>query len=421
MGPRQEGLSGFVPFRRLAGPAAFWAVAALFVLVLATAGVPTPLYRVYQQEFGFSSGVLTTVFGIYAFALLAALLVVGALSDHVGRRPVIATGMLLQAVAMGLFLAADGVGWLLAARVVQGVSVGVLTGALGAMLLDLQRGPRPLGAMVNAATPTAGLAIGAVGTGLLVEYVAQPTRWVFGPLTVAFVVAAVSVLALPETSPRRPGAVASLRPQVSVPRSARAAFLLAVPALVAMWSIGGLYLSLGPSLASGVFGVDDHLVGSLLILAMQGTGAVGSVAMWRVPAPTSMLIGTLAFATGVAVTVLSLATVSTPLFFAGAVLSGLGFGSAFLGATATITRDVPAGERGGLLSSVFVVGYLAFSVPAIVAGLVVDTVGLQTTAEVYGVVVVVLALVAVAGLLRRRRAERRSAGVERAEPVAAQL
>jgi MFS family permease len=421
MRPRREGLSGFVPSRRLAGPAAFWAVAALFVLVLATAGVPTPLYRVYQQEFGFSSGVLTTVFGIYAFALLATLLVVGALSDHVGRRPVIAVGMLLQAVAMGLFLAADGVGWLLAARVVQGVSVGALTGALGATLLDLQRGPRPLGAMVNAATPTFGLAIGAVGTGLLVEHVAEPTRWVFAPLTIAFVVAAASVLALPETSPRRPGAVASLRPQVSVPRSARAAFLLVVPALVAMWSLGGLYLSLGPSLASGVFGVDDHLVGSLLILAMQGTAGVGSVATWRVPARTSMLAGTLTFAVGVAVTVLSLATASMPLFFAGAMLSGLGFGSAFLGATATITRDVPAGERGGLLSSVFVVGYLAFSVPAIVAGLVVDTVGLQTTAEVYGVVVVVLALVAVTGLLRRRQAERRTAGVERAEPVTAQL
>ena len=46
-------------------------MAVLLVLMLAASGVPSPLYRVYQQEFGFSSGVLTTVFGIYAFALLA--------------------------------------------------------------------------------------------------------------------------------------------------------------------------------------------------------------------------------------------------------------------------------------------------------------------------------------------------------------
>ncbi|MDP9389989.1 MAG: MFS transporter [Actinomycetota bacterium] len=81
----------------------------------------------YQEEFGFSSGVLTVVFGVYAFALLAALLVVGALSDHIGRRPVLIAALLLQAVGMVVFLVADGVGWLIAARVVQGLSMGALT------------------------------------------------------------------------------------------------------------------------------------------------------------------------------------------------------------------------------------------------------------------------------------------------------
>src|SRR3569833_4639071 len=101
-----------VPTRRLSRPAAFWSVAFLLVLMLAASGGPSPLYRVYQQDFGFSSGVLTTIFAIYAFALLVSLLVVGGLSDHVGRRPVIAAGLALEAVAMVLFLAADGVGWL---------------------------------------------------------------------------------------------------------------------------------------------------------------------------------------------------------------------------------------------------------------------------------------------------------------------
>src|SRR3954466_10580062 len=111
----------FVPTRRLSRPAAFWTVAALLVLMLAASGVPSPLYRVYQEEFGFSSGVLTTIFGIYSFALLLSLLVVGGLSDHVGRRPVIAAAFLLEAAAMVLFLAADGVGWLLTPRGLPGV------------------------------------------------------------------------------------------------------------------------------------------------------------------------------------------------------------------------------------------------------------------------------------------------------------
>src|SRR4051794_11357084 len=163
---------------RLSRPAAFWAVATLLVLVLAASGVPSPLYRVYQARFGFGSAVLTTIFGIYAIALLAALLVAGSLSDHVGRRPVLVGALLVQAVAMVLFLAADGVGWLIAGRVVQGLSTGALTGTLGAALLDNQRRERPIGPLVNSAGPGLGLALGAVGAGVLVELLAHPTDWV---------------------------------------------------------------------------------------------------------------------------------------------------------------------------------------------------------------------------------------------------
>src|SRR5881394_2813284 len=109
MPPYPAHLGVVVPPRRLSRPAAFWSVAVLLVLMLAASGVPSPLYRVYQEEFGFSSGVLTTIFGIYSLALLVSLLVVGGLSHHVGRRPVIAAAFLLEAAAMVLFLTADGV------------------------------------------------------------------------------------------------------------------------------------------------------------------------------------------------------------------------------------------------------------------------------------------------------------------------
>src|SRR5690242_17976840 len=183
---------------------AFWSVAALLVLMLAASAVPSPLYRVYQAQFGFSSEILTLIFGVYAFALLAALLVVGALSDHVGRRPVLVAALLLEAVAMVLFLAADGVGWLLAARVVQGLATGAMTGTLGAALLDLQDPKRPFGPLVNSASPGLGLSLGAIGAGVLVEYLTHPTVWTFGALAVAFVLAAAGTLLLPESSPRLP-------------------------------------------------------------------------------------------------------------------------------------------------------------------------------------------------------------------------
>jgi predicted MFS family arabinose efflux permease len=394
--------------------ASFWSIAALLVLGLAAAGVPSPLYRVYQERFGFSSGVLTTVFAVYAFALLVALLVVGALSDHVGRRPVLAGALVLQAGAMVLFLVADGVGWLLAARVAQGLGTGAMTGALGAALLDFQRIDRPLGPLVNSASPGLGLSLGAVGAGLLVEFVTAPTDWVFGVLTGVFLLSAAGVLLLPESSPRTPGALASLRPQVHVPRPQRPAFLVVLPCLAATWALGGLYASLGPSLVAGVFGVDDHLVGSLLILALNGTGLVGSLTMRGGAPDRVMVVGALIFAAGVAGTVGALFSGSLAFFFVAAVVSGFGFGSAFLGAMATVTRGVAPGERAGLLSSVFVVSYLMFSLPAIAAGLAAGRIGLERTAEIYGAAVLLLALSAAGGLMLRGR---RAGGPAVSEPA----
>jgi predicted MFS family arabinose efflux permease len=392
------------PYVAAHGPSrstSFWSIAVLLVLVLAASGVPSPLYRVYQERFGFSSGVLTTVFGVYAFALLVALLVVGALSDHVGRRPVLAGALAVQAGAMMLFLFADDVGWLMAARIVQGLATGAMTGALGAALLDFQRSDRPLGALVNSASPGLGLSLGAVGAGLMVEFVAAPTDWVFGVLTGVFLLSAAGVLLLPESSPRTPGALASLRPQVHVPRAQRPAFVLVMPCLAAIWALGGLYASLGPSLVAGVFGVDDHLVGSLLILALNGTGLVGSLTLRGVAPERAMVGGALVFAVGVGGTVGALISGSLAVFFGAAVVSGFGFGGAFLGAMATVTRGVASGERAGLLSSVFVVSYLMFSVPAIAAGITAGEIGLERTTQIYGAAVIVLALSAAGGLLWR--------------------
>jgi len=321
----------------------------------------------------------------------------------------------LEAAAMALFLFADGVGWLLAARVVQGLATGALTSTLGASLLDLQHRDRPLGAFINSASPGLGLSVGAVGAGLLVQWVPSPTDWVFGVLTAVFLLAALGTYLLPESSPRLPGAAASLRPRVHVPPAHRLAFVVALPILVACWALGGLYASLGPSLVADVFGIDNHLVGGLLILALNGTGIVGSLALRTSPPERALLVGALVFTVGVVGTLAALVATSVGLLFTAAVVTGFGFGAAFLGAVATITHGVAPGHRAGLLASIFVAGYLAFSVPAIAAGIAVAEIGLTRTTEIYGAVVVLLALLAVAGLLRARRALAAGPPEERSE------
>jgi hypothetical protein len=237
-------------------------------------------------------------------------------------------------------------------------------------------------------------------------------------LTVLCLGAAVGVLLLlPESSPRLPGAVASLRPSVHVPPAQRRAFVVVLPCLIATWALGGLYASLGPSLVADVFGVPNHIVGGLLIMALNGTGIVGSLAVRGLPPRTALLSGSLAFAVGVGGTVTAVATGSLALLFVAAVVTGLGFGGSFLGAIMLITDGVAPGNRAGLLAATFVVGYLAFSLPAIAAGIAVSSLGLGRTATIYGCVVIVLALVAVAGLLVQRR--RSSAAGADEEPATA--
>jgi predicted MFS family arabinose efflux permease len=264
--------------------------------------------------------------------------------------------------------------------------------------------------------------VGAFGAGLLVQLVPSPTDWVFGVLTVVFVLAAPGVLLLlPETSPRVPGARTSLRPRVEVARPQRPAFLLALPVVVAAWALGGLYASLGPSLVADVFGVDNHIAGGLLILALNGTGVFGSLAVRTVAPQKALVGGALTFVVGVVGTVTAVLTGSLVLLFVAAVVTGFAFGAAFFGAIAMVTDGVAPGHRAGLLAAVFVVGYLAFSLPAIAAGLAVPAIGLARATEIYGGVVIVLALVAVASVTLRARRSRRSAAAPAAdsEPIAA--
>jgi MFS family permease len=399
-------LQRFVPSRHLSRPAAFWTVAVVQVIVLIASGVPSPLYRVYAEQFGFGSGLLTVVFGVYAFALLVALLVVGGLSDHVGRRPVITAALVVEAASMVLFLVADGVGWLLAARIVQGLATGAITGAFGAALLDLQDPAKPRGSVANAASPAVGLALGAVGAGLAVQHLPSPTTWVFGALTAICLLAAAGIaLFLPESSPKLPGAAASLVPRIEVPGPQRRAFWLVLPSLLATWSLGGLYASLAPSVVAGIYRIDDHAVGTLPILALNALSLVGSLSTQRIPGPKAMTIGGLVLVVGVAGTIAALSTDSVAFFLASGVVSGFGFGTAFAGAMGTITAGVAPGRRAGLLAAVFTCSYLAFSLPAIAAGVAADSLGLQRTAEVYGAAVIVLTLVSVVGVsVDRRRA-----------------
>jgi MFS family permease len=390
------------PVLPLASPAkrglrgnAFLLLASVTVSFLAGSSAPTPLYAHYQAAWGFSAATVTAIFASYAVVLLASLLVFGRLSDYLGRKPVIVASALLQVGAMTVFATAAGVGALFVGRIVQGIATGAAIAAVGAGMLDLDR---ERGTIANAVAPAFGTAAGAILSGLMVRYLPQPTLLVYVVLAAVYLLQAAGIAAMTEPGHTRPGALASLRPQLGARGAARDAVRLAVPLLVAGWAVAGFYASLGPALMRKVFGLDPSLAGGMALFALAGSAGL-AVAVLREFSPQRLsALGARALALGMAAVLAALVTHSTLAYFLATVLAGVGFGSGFQGGVRSVLAVTGTAERGGVLSVVFAVAYLAMGLPAVGAGVAVARTGdLLGTAVVFGALVLLLAATALRG------------------------
>jgi MFS family permease len=355
----------------------------------ASGAAPTPLYHQYQESFGLTPFAVTIIFAAYVLSLLTALLTVGSLSDYIGRRPAILAALALNVVSMAMFMAADSAAALIAARALQGFATGLATATLGAAILDNDRSRGPV---LNSITAFGGLTVGSLGAAILVTYAPDPRQLVYAVLLVLSAAEAFVLWSMPETAQLRAGALASLRPHISVPAQARAALVRLTPVTIASWALGGFYFSLMPALVRVATGVSLPIVGGLVVAALTFSGA-SSVLLLRSAAPGRMVNGGIvALALGVAITLLGVRQQLVWLMLVGTVIAGIGFGAAFSGTMRTVLPLAKTDERAGLLAAFYVEGYLSFSLPAVLAGLAVPMVGLTVAAGVYGTAVIVMAL-----------------------------
>jgi MFS family permease len=386
--------------RRLSGRPAVFVLASVIVALLASSAAPTPLYAIYQAQWHFTPITTTVVFGVYAIAVLAGLLTVGKLSDHVGRRPVLLTAIAVHAGSLVIFATASGVPALLSARVVQGLSTGAALGAIGAAMLDMDR---DLGTFANAVAPGIGSASGAILSALAVRFLPDPTHLIYLALIGVLALQATAITAMRETVSGAPGALVSLLPEITLPRALRAPVLTAAPVLFAVWALAGLYGALGPALVHALTGSGEVVLGSLSLFVLAASAVVATILLRRAEARTVMLVGILALITGVTVTVMAVSLGSAAVFFAGSAIAGAGFGSGFQGGIRTVVPVAATHERAGLVSLLYVVSYLGLGVPAVIAGFgVVHGGGLINTTRYYGAAVIALAALALLGLLKNR-------------------
>ncbi len=367
---------------------------------LAASSAPTPLYHLYQEQLQFSPAVLTLIFGVYAFSLLAALLTVGSLSDYLGRKPVIFVALLLNMLAMLLFISADSVAWLISARLIQGFATGMATSVLGAALLDFDRRQGPL---ITSVAPLLGMACGALGCGLLAEFAPLPLQLTYWLLLGLFLAQAVYLWRLAESVSPQPGAWQSLRPTLHVPPQARQALWRVLPLDLAAWAVGGFYLSLAPSLVRAATGSTSNLIGGALVAVLTLSGALSIYLLRNQEANKMLRLSASLLVVGLALVLAAVHGASLPLFFIGTLVTGSGFGAGFLGALRSIMPLALPHERAGLMSAFYVLSYLAFSLPSLLAGNLTRVFGLIPTTDGYGAVLIVLCVVALLGLRQSMR------------------
>lgn len=380
---------------------AFPLVAVAFAFVMLGTTIPTPLYGLYREEFGFSVFLVTVIYAVYAAGVIVALLLFGTLSDQIGRKPVLLAGLVFSGLSALVFLLADDTGPLFVGRVLSGLSAGMFTGAATATLIDLAPAERRGRATLTAtAVNMGGLGLGPLVAGALSELFGAPLRVVFAVDLAAVLLLVLLLALLPE--PGRRAAHPRLRPQrPAIPAEVRGVFVPSAIGAFAGFAVLGVFTSVAPSVMTQLMGVTHRVAIGLVVFGVFSSSAVGQVAMELVPARLAQRLGVSVLAVGVVLVGLGVATTTFALLVLGGLVAGAGQGLSFRSGMAAVTSAAPAERRAEVASSFFVVAYVAISLPVIGVGVLAAATDLKTAGEVFSVLVALLALAAF-GLLTVR-------------------
>jgi MFS family permease len=380
--------------------AGFWAVGYAFTVVMAFATVPTPLYVLYAARDHLSPIVVTCVFAAYAVGVVAALMLVGHVSDWVGRRRMLLSAAAVSLASAVLFAASTALWALFVARAVSGFAVGIVTTTATAHLAELDARHRPAATarraqIVAVAANLGGIGIGPVLSGLLVQVAPDPLRTPYLVGAALLLVALLGLALTPETVTR--DAAAGYRAQrIAVPHRARAAFAAASLGAAVSFTIFGMFSALVPGFVADRLHQHSHLVAGAIAASVFLASAIAQVIGNRPRPSTATALAAIGLAT------LAISTWTTDLagFVVGAIVTGTGAGLLFKTLLATVIDIAPAGNRGEVLAGFFLTAYVGLAAPVIGLGLLEQIVSTSVLMTVFAAVSAV-ALTASAAALRR--------------------
>jgi len=380
----------------------FWAAAFAFLIVMAVATLPSPLYGLYRIRDHLSALTITVVFAIFAASTIAVLLRDSAIAARIGRRGTMLASVAMMMVAVGVLAAWEDLLGLLIGRVLTGVSVGLAAGTAITYLIELRLRADPKASPVVARLIGTSVTVGALGVGPLIA--GCLAQWVTQPLTVPYLVfialgaiALIGLWAAPETgAPTRQKTPASARRKVRLPVPAAAGTLAAFAANGLFAGLSGLFL------ATTLHHPSHALSGAALFLLF--TCGVASQLV-TLPASRVLALGMASMLVGLVLLVISvrLSTPSLALFLIAGALIGAGSGAVFKGTTGIVLEASPPESRVAMTSDLLIALYVGLSVPVIGAGVALDL-GASAPNTVLGFAILVGLGVVISGwaLLRRR-------------------
>lgn len=364
----------------------FIAATASVVAIFAAGASPIALYNVYRRANGLTFIDLSFTAVGYFFGAMAALLVLGRLSNHLGRRFVSLLALGLAAAACLILLDVTSAAPLIVGRTLQGIACGLASSAVVSYIVDsAPLSPTWLAAAAASGAPMLGLTAGAMSAGLLVEYAPLPRVLPYLVIIAALCVCAILIAFSRETMVRRPGVLASLRPQLMLPKRARKLFPVASCTFVSTWAFGGFYQGFGPSMATDLLGTSSALVAAAVFACVMAPSAIGGALTGRLSPAAAQRFGMCTFLLAVAAVLLSLKARMVVPFLCASAMVGAAQGATLAGSIRGLLAKGSPDERAGAFSVVYATCYAGAAIPSLIAGQLSRTLDLFQMAMCYGI------------------------------------
>jgi MFS family permease len=379
--------------------AGFVLVAYAFLVTMIGTTLPTPLYPLFAERYSFGELMVTVIFAVYAFGVIAGLLAFGNLSDEIGRKPVLLIGIAFSATSALLYIFAGSLAPIFAGRIFSGLSAGVFTGTATAMMVDLAPGGRRrLGSLVAVVVNLGGLGLGTLLAGLLADYCTSPLRLPFIVQLGLLVPALLGLLVTPETVERRAFRLRLQR--LRVPAEVRGVFIRGASVGFGGFAVAGVFGSVAPAFLAQILGRTSHALAGLVVFILFSSSIVGQLLVVRLSDRRALVWGCTLLASGVGLLALALWIESLAALIVSAAVVGIGLGGVIGAGLAAINQRAPVEQRGETASSFFVVMYVGLSLPVIGVGLAAQSFGLRAAGIAFSAAVAALVLAVLASLTR---------------------